>query len=221
MSRRGALCGRGWEMGQSWKPARGIGSSMNYAGNFFILPAFCRQFPCLSYLFFFLCSYLISSSSTVSKGCDKLQSFNSVMGNARICLSHDFSFFVFFFIRRRNSEFLFLAVGWAPAAGRRCSGGLQKVFRLGVIQANDQNMHLESCQAAQHSPKATLGVVLFCWTYCFFTATASLFSEEAFQGSTAALAVCEVLASVRPQLWRTVLQEWCSFWVVFFWSPLF
>lgn len=90
-----------------------------------------------------------------------------------------------------------------------------------VIRANDQNMHFESCQAAQHSPKARLGVVLFCWTYCFFTATASLFSEEAFQGSTAALAVCEVLASVRPQLWRTVLQEWCNFWVVFFWSPLF
>lgn len=133
MSRRGALCGRGWEMGQSWKPARGIGSSMNYAGNFFILPAFCRQFPCLSYLFFFLCSYLISSSSTVSKGCDKLQSFNSVMGNARICLSHDFFFFFLIFLHKKKefrvplsgcglSTSCWEAMQWRPAEGVQIGG---------------------------------------------------------------------------------------------------
>lgn len=217
MSRRCVVCGRGWEMGQGWKPG-GIGSSMNY-GNFFILPAFCRQFPCLSYLFFFLCSYLISSSSTVSKGCDKLQSFNSVMGKMQ-----EFAWaMTFFFFLYKKKEFrvplsgcglstsCWEAMQWSPAEGVQIGGDTSQWPKHAFWK-------LPSSTAL---PKARLGVLLFCWTYCFFTATASLFSEEAFQDSTAALAVCEVLASVRPQLWRTVLQEWCSFWVVFFWSPLF
>lgn len=100
------------------------------------------------------------------------------------------TFFFSFFLHKKEKEFRVPLSGCGPSTS--CWEAMQwrpaEGVQVGwVTQTDDQNVHFENCQAAQHFPKARLGVVLFCWTYCFFTATASLFSEEAFQGSTAAL----------------------------------
>lgn len=87
-----------------------------------------------------------------------------------------------------------LPVGWAAASGVWCIGVSWKMLR---IQPDDQSLCFGGCPAAQHFPKVTPRMELFCCTRHFCSAIVSLCSEEALRVAQPLCAVCNVLVSVR------------------------
>lgn len=84
MSRGSVICV--WEVGEDWKPGRGVGGSMKESSSLFPPSCFLQRVSLFLSSIFVTVLLPTSLSSTASKGCDKLKCFNSVVGNGRIFL---------------------------------------------------------------------------------------------------------------------------------------
>lgn len=153
-------------------------------------------FPCFSCLFLLLCLYLLLFSQLLQKvvtSYDVLVLWPEVRDLLASATEPYFGFFfclfaLFVFKKERIFRLPLFGCGLSTSCwGLMWWSFLEDTEGRHVIQPDDQNLCFEGCQAAQHFPKVTPRVELFCCTHYFCSAIVSLCSEEAFLGSTASL----------------------------------